>query len=597
MISDDIQERIRRFSKDEDAYQSLIALFHEQKAYTNQASGLDSNNQSQPNSHQTLPLEHLRFLNRTAFELINLPDEDSIYTYMGKQLYQLLEGEAIIILSHNIHDEDTMRLQGVYGLNETQLGRVMRLMGYSLVGRHFEDDPYVTPLYNKGQLIHFEGGLVELAKRVVSPLITNQLVKIFNLGEVYLMGLQKDGILYAGAQIHMRGKRLIEHPDLIEAFIQQASTAIQRIQAVTSLRESELHYRSLFEQSNDAVFILDLEGNHIQVNQRAADLFGYEHEELFGLSYQEMVVQDEHHQTQNVLQHLLAGEHVPPYERTFRRKDGSLLPTEINVEIVRDQDGSPLHIQSVVRDITRRKQAEQRQFELALEKERIRVLATFIKDAGHEFKTPLSIINSSAFIMSKSDDLEQRQKNEDKIHVQVNRINTLVEMLLTIATLEDTSKLTHTQVDLLTIGTGLCDTMRYQTQNMPTLHFSAPNDLSLIMGDVTYLTKALQHLLDNAYRFTPQDGSITVTMRRIDSHICIDISDTGIGISGQDLPQIFQTFWRKDEAHSTPGFGLGLPIAQKIIEKHDGTITVESKVGQGTTVLIKLPITVIGDRH
>lgn len=75
-----------------------------------------------------------------------------------------------------------------------------------------------------------------------------------------------------------------------------------------------------------------------------------------------------------------------------------------------------------------------------------------------------------------------------------------------------------------------------------------------------------------------------------EENIWINVRDTGIGISADDLPHIFETFWRHDEAHSTPGFGLGLPIAKRIIERHGGSITVESQLGLGSTFSVTLPV-------
>ncbi len=130
----------------------------------------------------------------------------------------------------------------------------------------------------------------------------------------------------------------------------------ERKQAEEELRTREAQYRSLFEQSHDAIFILDLQGRHLAVNQRAAALLGYSVDELLGLSFRQ--ISAEVSQSENVLSHLLRGEHVPLYERKFRRKNGEIIDVEINVELVRDGRGKPLHIQSVVRDITQRKHHE-----------------------------------------------------------------------------------------------------------------------------------------------------------------------------------------------------------------------------------------------
>ncbi|MCA9971525.1 MAG: PAS domain S-box protein, partial [Anaerolineales bacterium] len=138
--------------------------------------------------------------------------------------------------------------------------------------------------------------------------------------------------------------------------LEQEKTRTEAI--LLRLRESEVRYRALFEQSTDGVFILDLEGTHRFVNQHAADMLGYAPAELSGLSFREVIHPADHPKSENVLARLLAGELVPIYERRVRRKDGSSFPVEISAELVWDENGRPLHIQSLMRDITERKQAE-----------------------------------------------------------------------------------------------------------------------------------------------------------------------------------------------------------------------------------------------
>ncbi len=125
---------------------------------------------------------------------------------------------------------------------------------------------------------------------------------------------------------------------------------------VTERKQAERRYQSLFNQSHDAIFILDLQGRHLQANQRAADMLGYTLEEIQHLSVEDTSAEPD--ASRQIEERLLRGEHIPVYERLFRKKDGSLLPVEINVELVRDAAGNPSHIQSVVRDIAERKQAK-----------------------------------------------------------------------------------------------------------------------------------------------------------------------------------------------------------------------------------------------
>lgn len=136
-----------------------------------------------------------------------------------------------------------------------------------------------------------------------------------------------------------------------------------------SLLEAQRRYQSLFEQAHDGVFILDFAGRHLDCNERAAEMFGYTQAELLSLTAREMSAEPEG--STAVLQRLLAGEHIPSYERKFYKKDGAVLPVEITVELVRDGEGQPLHIQSVVRDLTQIKQAEQERRELLAQFERL----------------------------------------------------------------------------------------------------------------------------------------------------------------------------------------------------------------------------------
>ncbi|MBI5965984.1 MAG: diguanylate cyclase [Chloroflexi bacterium] len=124
-----------------------------------------------------------------------------------------------------------------------------------------------------------------------------------------------------------------------------------------SLGESESLFQYLFEQTHDAVFILDLAGRHIISNQRAATMLGYTKEEMASLSVNETSAERE--KSKSVLERLLAGEHIPLYERLFRKKDGQIIPVEINAELIRGKNNEPIYIQSVVRDISERKRVEQ----------------------------------------------------------------------------------------------------------------------------------------------------------------------------------------------------------------------------------------------
>ncbi|HEX7621492.1 MAG TPA: GAF domain-containing protein [Anaerolineales bacterium] len=150
---------------------------------------------------------------------------------------------------------------------------------------------------------------------------------------------------------------------LLETIATQAAVAIENSrlyekaqQEIRQREKAEHRYRALFEQSHDAVFILDIKGKHLEVNQRAADLLGYTVEELTQLSAMDISAQKK--QTEHILERLKNGEIIPLYERDFIKKNGEKVTVEINAELVCDDNGVPIHIQSVARDISERNQNE-----------------------------------------------------------------------------------------------------------------------------------------------------------------------------------------------------------------------------------------------
>ncbi len=164
-----------------------------------------------------------------------------------------------------------------------------------------------------------------------------------------------------------------------------ARDVTQHKRAEQAMLQNEQRYRALFEQTNDAVLILDLDGMLVAANQKAGDLLGYTPVELVGLSFQQVVSPTEQLQALNVIQTLQAGRSVPVYERLFRTRVGNEFPAEVNVELVRDSDGHPIYLLNVVRDITERKRAEatirQSEINLRRNKERVEAILNSSSDA------------------------------------------------------------------------------------------------------------------------------------------------------------------------------------------------------------------------
>jgi signal transduction histidine kinase len=218
-------------------------------------------------------------------------------------------------------------------------------------------------------------------------------------------------------------------------------------------------------------------------------------------------------------------------------------------------------------------------------------MSEFIKDAAHEFRTPLSIIKSSAYLLERVTDQARRETLYANIHSEADSIVELVEGLTTTVRLDRGADSDYQLCDPNNILSAALDTMRPRAAEKDlSLHLWLEENETLMEGSAEDLNLAFNCLLDNALRYSPAGGQIDVRSEQRGPVLVITIRDTGIGMTPEVQASAFERFYRADSAHSTRGFGLGLPIAQKVIENHRGSIAVDSAPGKGSTFTVILPL-------
>jgi two-component system, OmpR family, sensor kinase len=227
----------------------------------------------------------------------------------------------------------------------------------------------------------------------------------------------------------------------------------------------------------------------------------------------------------------------------------------------------------------------------------------FIADVSHELRTPLTAIQGNVDLLSRgaADDPEARQETVDTIQSEVARMSRLVSDLLLLAQADAGVKL---KVEPVEVDTLLLDVYRQARLMANGVEVRLGHeDQAVVMGDPDRLRQLLLNLVDNAIKYTPAGGRVTLSLDRNDEWVCVSVADTGIGIPAEalepgpeGLPQIFQRFYRVDKARSRAqgGTGLGLSIAHWIAKAHGGRIAVESVIGQGSRFTVWLPVH--GDR-
>jgi len=221
----------------------------------------------------------------------------------------------------------------------------------------------------------------------------------------------------------------------------------------------------------------------------------------------------------------------------------------------------------------------------------------FVANVSHELRTPLSILRGyiETLLDSPETSCEELSRILKVMERHSKRLDLLVEDLLTLAQLESADpNLQFRNVDLSRFfGEVVHDWEKKLAIKQLNLIVDLPPDLPAIHADRARLQEALYNLLDNAVKYSREHGQIRLNARRRDGQIELSVSDNGIGIGREDLPRIFERFYRADKARSPDkvrGTGLGLAIVKHIAQLHGGRVEAESEMGRGTTIRIMLPL-------
>ncbi|HTI39687.1 MAG TPA: ATP-binding protein [Vicinamibacterales bacterium] len=351
---------------------------------------------------------------------------------------------------------------------------------------------------------------------------------------------------------------------------------------------SESHLAAIVSSSEDAIVSKDLNGIIQTWNRSAERMFGYTAEEAVGRSITIIIPEDRLAEEETVLTSIRAGVPIEHFETIRRRKDGTLIEISLTVSPIIRADGVIIGASKIARDIT-----EQKRLQRAAE-EGSRMKDEFLALLSHELRTPLNTVMGYMRILRR-DDLapELRERALDAMERNSASLTQLVNDVL------DTSRIVTGKMRLVLAPVSLPQIIAdaIETIRAPAISKGVQLELHMggsleVIGDEDRLRQVLWNLLSNAVKFTPEGGRVTLDAEVERGGVRIVVADTGIGITRENLPLVFQRFWQAEQGTSREyaGLGLGLALVRHIVEMHGGTIEAASGGrDQGATFTVRLP--------
>ena len=345
-----------------------------------------------------------------------------------------------------------------------------------------------------------------------------------------------------------------------------------------NLEQESKRLNSILSYMTDGVLATNRRGKITMINDMAKKQLGVQKEEVLNKSILELLkIEDEYELRDLITQ-------VPELMIDSQDANGEYLSLRVRFALVRRESGFISGLVAVLHDTTEQEKEE-------------RERRLFVSNVSHELRTPLTSVKS--YLEALDEGALSEPVAPDFIKVSLDETNRMMRMVTDLLHLSRIDNATsHLDVELINFTAFITfilnrfDQIRGQDEEKKyELVRDYPITSVWIEIDTDKMTQVIDNILNNAIKYSPDGGKITVTMKTTDDQMILSISDQGLGIPKQDLPRIFDRFYRVDRARSRAqgGTGLGLAIAKEIIKQHDGFIWAKSEYGKGSTFTIVLP--------
>jgi len=376
---------------------------------------------------------------------------------------------------------------------------------------------------------------------------------------------------------------------------------------ITDRLEAESASRRLtavVESSDDAIITKNLNSIITSWNPAAERIFGYTANEAIGRSIRMLIPADLQSEEDLVLSKIKAGEKVDHYETTRLRKDGTSIAISLTVSPIRNKQGEIVGASKIARDVSERVRLESITASVARENARLyaeardanRVKDEFLAVLSHELRTPLNaILGYTRLMRGNMLPPDQIGRGLETLERNARWLTQIVDDVLDVSRIVSGKiRLNVQHVELAGIlDNAIATAQPAADAKKVRLQCMIDPRAGPVSGDPDRLQQVVWNLVSNAVKFTPKGGQVQVRLERANSHIEIVVADTGIGISPEFLPLVFERFRQADSGptRKAGGLGLGLAIVRHLVEMHGGTVHAASPgEGQGATFTVRLPV-------
>jgi PAS domain S-box-containing protein len=376
----------------------------------------------------------------------------------------------------------------------------------------------------------------------------------------------------------------------------------RRSEITTALRRSEADHRAIFERSPIGIARVGGDGELVEANPALLQMLGHDAETMRGTAWPEMLRAYDQAATRQGKAKFLAGiTDGSSVQVRAATGAGDWLWLQLTATSIPDANGRPEHVLLMIEDVTAVRETSDRLAE-ALEAQRAaianletldRTKSEFLSIVSHEFRTALTGIQGfSELIRDGGLEPDEVRAYGGYIFNDADRVNRLIGDMLDLDRMESgRMTMRATDVDINDI---LMEAIARATTSTVTVEFKSDLDprLPIVSGDRDRLIQVVSNLVNNAVKYSPEGGTVTLTSRVEGKYALISVTDTGLGIPADEIAHVFERFRRvrSGAAQSIPGTGLGLTIVKQIVEMHGGKIWVESALGHGSSFHFTIPL-------